>query len=807
MNWIAQFVVTRTRLAWSQAVLASLFIGAGTSWFAHLADENKRISQLQSSAERGSFEIKLQTLNGNQMGALGLLGLFDENLKKEGRGELAPNSPSAALLMKNLARVHEADGAFIIGQDGIIKSSWGVGKPLTGVDVKFRPYAQMALKGKENVYAAIGTTTGFRNLYFAAPLYTGNATDTEVIGAVVARTGVARLDRLLADKADIALLLSPQGLVFASSREDWIGRLAGTATPDRIDAIRKVKQFGTMFDKKDPEALPTPVDPGSVTLEGRRHAVGQATVQWNDPGGNWTLVLMEDLSRTAPFANHIWVGLASGLGILLFGVMILQILRGHHEQTVSAQQLHEHARQQESIAQRKSGLAEASMRLQQATTMESLAQTLLNEANRMLGILQGAMYVVDNAAPDRLSLVAGYGCAANLPATVLLGEGLLGQCAREAKPILVDTPQQGYWRISSGLGETMPRMVAVLPILRNETLLGAVELAALRPLDSDDIGILEQLLPYVALNLEILQRNHQASEMASATVAAERELARMAELERFNRLAHGREQRILALKQEVNGLAQSVGRSAPYESAQMASVESPPVRETVSLPEATNDDQPLTLGDLVDLNELQTLFANFCDAVGVAAAIIDLDGKILASSRWQRICTDFHRVNADTCARCIESDTQLALQLQDGQDFTQYRCKNGMTDCASPIVVEGQHLANVFIGQFHVGPPDMEFFAGQAEKFGFPSADYLRAVSDAPVLDEGRLPAILGFLTGFARMVASLSLQKRRADDAQQLLRRNAEILQQERIAALSLAEDAERARSTLEAPHPEKIK
>jgi len=209
------------------------------------------------------------------------------------------------------------------------------------------------------------------------------------------------------------------------------------------------------------------------------------------------------------------------------------------------------------------------------------------------------------------------------------------------------------------------------------------------------------------------------------------------------------------------------------------------------------------LVELVDLDELQGLFSAFCESVGIAAAIIDLEGTILVSANWQRACTGFHRANPESCKLCIESDTELALQLQAGQDFTMYTCKNGMTDAAAPIVVDGRHLANVFIGQFHLGPPDLDFFRQQAQRFGYPEADYLQAVSEAPVVDEKRLPVILGFLSGFARMVGTMSLARHRADAAQTKLQEQAELLRRERLTAMSLAEDADAARQERPDPRP----
>jgi hypothetical protein len=80
--------------------------------------------------------------------------------------------------------------------------------------------------------------------------------------------------------------------------------------------------------------------------------------------------------------------------------------------------------------------------------------------------------------------------------------------------------------------------------------------------------------------------------------------------------------------------------------------------------------EELRISDLLDLDQLQSLLANFCDAVGIASAIIDLKGNVLAAARWQRACTDFHRVCEVICQRCLESDTELALKLQQGHDFT-----------------------------------------------------------------------------------------------------------------------------------------
>jgi len=932
MNRIARFVAIRSRLAWVVAMLVSVILGSAASEFSRLNDERARLTQLQTEAERRSVELMSQTLNGNLMGAMSILGLTDVDIKLESGNRLAPNGPRLSALLESVGNAYAADGTFIVGEDGIIKSAWDSGgKNSTGLNVKFRPYYLMAMQGIENVYAAVSLTTGKRALYFSAPVYAGKSRTSAATGAMVIRTGLAKVDNLLFSEGQTALLLSPQGVVFASSRAEWIGFLAGAATPGQVNAIRDLKQFGNMFDRQAPSVLPIATDPGRRDFEGKRFAVATAKVEWNDPFGDWKLVIMEDLARTTTLPERLRIGAVTGMVTLIFGWLLIYLLRNHHRQTLAGEQLTAYSRAQQVGAERKAQLAAAGLLMQKAKRNGDLVQTFLGEAHRILGALQGVVYLVDPAAPGVLQRAGGYASDDKLPLRLAFGEGLLGQCAVERRLQLLDTAPVGLGPIGtirSGLGETRPAALMLAPILLNEELLGVVEVAMLsRPGDAEQEQF-QEMSRLLALNLEILGRSTRTEEVLSETLAAERvnteqlafqqalidtipyplfykdsdtrflgcnrayedvfgvqresligkrvldldylpeadrvdyqaedeattasagtvrremkipfadgklhdtlyfvsgfrhqdgspgglvgtfmdispiknaerEIERLADAERFNRLAHGREQRILELKREVNTLAEATGQAARYATTLVETIGDheadphPDYRTTL----AADKGGPLRLDELVDLDELQALFSTFCESVAIAAAIIDLDGQVLVSSRWQPACTNFHRINPESCARCIESDTELALKLQDGQDFTMYKCKNGMTDCASPIIVEGQHLANVFIGQFHLGPPDMEFFRKQAQQFGYPEAEYLQAIADAPIADETRLPVILSFLTGFARMVSTMSLARRRADEAQQLLQQQAEMLKRERVAAMSLAEDAEQARLAL---------
>jgi diguanylate cyclase (GGDEF)-like protein len=164
----------------------------------------------------------------------------------------------------------------------------------------------------------------------------------------------------------------------------------------------------------------------------------------------------------------------------------------------------------------------------------------------------------------------------------------------------------------------------------------------------------------------------------------------------------------------------------------------------------------------VDFSRLNNLFDHFLEAMGITIALIDLDGKILASSKWQRACIQFHRINETSGRRCHESDVDLASKLQQGSNYALYKCRNGLTDCASPLVINNVKVANLFIGQFFLAEPDLTFFSAQAAELGFSEAEYLSAIAEVPIVAEEKLPALLNLLTSLAQQIAELSMANQR---------------------------------------------
>ncbi len=135
------------------------------------------------------------------------------------------------------------------------------------------------------------------------------------------------------------------------------------------------------------------------------------------------------------------------------------------------------------------------------------------------------------------------------------------------------------------------------------------------------------------------------------------------------------------------------------------------------------------IANIIDVPKLQATMNNLYEVTKMGFALIDLKGNVLVGTGWQDICTKFHRVNPNTCKNCIESDIELTSGLKNGE-IRLYKCKNNMWDVVTPLFIGGNHVANVFFGQFFFEDEkvDRALFVAQAEKYGFNKEEYLAGV-------------------------------------------------------------------------------
>ncbi|MGO4501530.1 MULTISPECIES: response regulator [unclassified Dyella] len=166
--------------------------------------------------------------------------------------------------------------------------------------------------------------------------------------------------------------------------------------------------------------------------------------------------------------------------------------------------LRDEARQMAARRWVKTHVAAIAGELQSLTGMDALADRFLCALAPLLAINHGALYIFEPGM-QRLRLTGSY-AAADAREFVMLGEGLVGQCALDGKTLSLREVPADYLKIASGLGGTRPAQLVVMAILRNDRPLGVVELASLSPFDEAQLELLDELMPLLAMNVDLLER-------------------------------------------------------------------------------------------------------------------------------------------------------------------------------------------------------------------------------------------------------------------------------------------------------------
>ncbi len=155
----------------------------------------------------------------------------------------------------------------------------------------------------------------------------------------------------------------------------------------------------------------------------------------------------------------------------------------------------------------------------------------------------------------------------------------------------------------------------------------------------------------------------------------------------------------------------------------------------------------LELADIIDTQTVHYFMSDFYKLVPISLGLNDLKGNVLVGIGWQDICTKFHRVHPETCKNCVECNIKLSEASLPGK-IRIYRCKNNMWDMAAPIMVDGQHVGDIYAGQFFFEdePVDYNFFRFQARQQGFNEEEYIAALEKVPRLSREAVDKAIDFL-------------------------------------------------------------
>jgi signal transduction histidine kinase/HAMP domain-containing protein/ActR/RegA family two-component response regulator len=258
--------------------------------------------------------------------------------------------------------------------------------------------------------------------------------------------------------------------------------------------------------------------------------------------------------------------------------------------------------------------------LQGQRDLAAVSSMILSELAPLVSAQHAVFYSMNQASEGvepLLELQAGYGYEErrHLSTCFRVGEGLVGQCAKEKKRILLTEVPGDYVRINSGLGASAPLNIIVLPILFEGSVRAVIELASFSAFSEAHQAFLDQLPESIGLVLNTIeadtltenllkQSQSQAEELRSQQEElreSNEDLGRQASLLAEQNIdAEKKNQEVEQSKRLVEEKAGQLAVSSKYKSefiANMSHELRTPLNSLLILAEQLQDDPEHTMSD------------------------------------------------------------------------------------------------------------------------------------------------------------------------------------------------------------------
>jgi hypothetical protein len=186
--------------------------------------------------------------------------------------------------------------------------------------------------------------------------------------------------------------------------------------------------------------------------------------------------------------------------------------------------------------------------------LEDLAFSLIREISTFTSSQVGALYILNDSVKEDVyaEMIAAFAYDRQkfINKRIAVGEGLVGRCIQENETVYLTEVPENYLSIKSGLGESKPVSILIVPLHLNENVYGVIELASFSVFENYKVKFVETIGESIATSVSKVKINLQTSHLLEQTRQQAEEMTSQEEEMRQNMEELRATQELSAIREE-----------------------------------------------------------------------------------------------------------------------------------------------------------------------------------------------------------------------------------------------------------------